>query len=154
MTDETFPKTQTILVAEDDADDAFLLQRAFGKLGITTSLKFVHDGQEAIDYLQGDGQFADRSFHPLPDLLLLDIKMPRLNGFQVLGWVRKQKTLRRLPVVIFSSSGEPADIDRAYDLGANSYLIKPHSSDDLLAVAQNLKQYWVDTSQIPESFAE
>src|SRR5947208_11973317 len=126
MTRDTKPITETILVAEDDADDAFFLQRAFKKLGIPTSLKFVHDGQEAIDYLHGDAQFADRLRYPLPDLLLLDLKMPRLTGFEVLGWVRKQHNLRRLPVVIFSSSGELTDINRAYDLGANSYLIKPH----------------------------
>ena len=148
------PRTETILVAEDDSNDAFFLQRAFKKAGIATSLRFVRDGQEAIDYLSGEGLYADRAAHPKPDLLLLDLKMPRMNGFQVLEWVRHQPGLKRLPVIIFTSSYEDKDINHAYDLGANSYLIKPHSSEDLTGVAKKVKQYWVDTNQIPDAFAE
>jgi CheY-like chemotaxis protein len=150
----TVSRTETILVAEDDTDDAFFLQRAFKMAGISTWLQFVRDGQEAIDYLSGEGVFADRTVHPTPDLLLLDLKMPRMNGFQVLEWVRQQPGLKRLPVIIFSSSDEGKDINRAYDLGANSYLIKPHSSEELINVAQRVKQYWVDTSQVPDPFVE
>ena len=147
-------RTETILVAEDDTDDAFFLQRAFQKAGVPTSLQFVKDGQEAIDYLDGEGDFTDRAAYPTPDLLLLDLKMPRINGFQVLEWVRQQPALKRLPVIIFSSSDEGKDINHAYDLGANSYLLKPHSSEDLITVAQKLKMYWVEANQTPGAFAE
>ena len=147
-------RTETILVAEDDIDDAFFLQRAFQKAGVSTSLQFVKDGQEAIDYLDGEGDFTDRAAYPTPDLLLLDLKMPRINGFQVLEWVRQQPALKRLPVIIFSSSDEGKDINHAYDLGANSYLLKPHSSEDLIKVAQKLKMYWVESNQTPSAFAE
>src|SRR4051812_49319470 len=116
----------TILVAEDETADAFFLKRAFAKAGVPTTLQFVRDGQEAIEYLAGEGEFANRLVHPLPHLLLLDLKMPRMDGFQVVGWVRQQPLLKRLPVIIFSSSDQEHDINRAYDLGANSYLVKPH----------------------------
>ena len=142
-------RTETILVAEDDTDDAFFLQRAFHKAGVRTSLKFVRDGQEVIDYLDGEGEFTDHAAHPTPDLLLLDLKMPRMNGFQVLEWVRNQPDFKRLPVIIFSSSDDGKDINQAYDLGANSYLLKPHSSEDLIAVAHKLQMYWVESNQPP-----
>jgi CheY-like chemotaxis protein len=139
-----------ILVAEDQANDAFILERAFKKTGARTKLHFVRDGQEAIDYLEGQEQFADRDAYPLPTLLLLDLKMPRLNGFQVLEWVRCQQSLRRLLVVIFSSSEEIKDINRAYDLGANSYMVKPSDFDDLLKLAEQLGKYWLVRNKRPE----
>jgi CheY-like chemotaxis protein len=142
-------RTETILVAEDNTDDAFFLQRAFQKAGVHTSLKFVRDGQDAVDYLDGQGEFTDRVAHPIPDLLLLDLKMPRMDGFQVLQWVRDQPGLKRLPVIIFSSSDDGKDINQAYDLGANSYLLKPHSPDDLIAVAHKLQMYWVESNHPP-----
>jgi len=147
-------KIETILVAEDDSADAFFLKRAFSKVGVPTSLHFVRDGQEVLDYLFGEGQFADRQAYPGPDLLLLDLKMPRVDGFQVLDWVRRQPRLKRLPVIIFSSSPLDKDINRAYDLGANSYLVKPHSTEDLVALVEKLKNYWIETNQKPNAFAE
>ena len=145
---------ETILVAEDDSTDAFFLARAFGKAGIPTALQFVRDGQEAIDYLVGEGRFANRLTHPGPDLLLMDLKMPRRDGFQVLAWIREQPLLKRLPVIIFSSSSLDSDVNRAYDLGANSYLVKPHSNEDLLAVVEKLKDYWVEANEKPNAFTE
>ena len=126
-----------------------MLKRAFEKVGLPTTLHFVSDGQEVIDYLLGAGQFADRALHPLPDLLLLDLKMPRVDGFQVLSWVRQQPGLKRVPAVIFSSSGEEEDVNQAYDLGANSYLMKPHESEELLGIVEKLKKYWGDTNKPP-----
>jgi CheY-like chemotaxis protein len=131
-----------ILVAEDDPTDAYFFQRAFRRAGLPVSLHFVHDGQEVIDYLQGDGQFADRSVHPRPQLVLLDLNMPRLDGFDVLNWVRQQPQLNGLQIVIFSSSDEPKDMNRAYDLGARWYLVKPHSMDELTALVGRFKKFW------------
>lgn len=142
-------QTEHILVAEDDATDAFFLQRAFNRAGIPVQLHFVRDGQEAIDYLEGKGAFAERSRHPLPDLLLLDLNMPRLNGFDVLAWIRRQPTLSQLEVVIFSSSGEPKDMNRAYGLGATAYLVKPHSVEELNELVGRLKQQWSGTLAPP-----
>src|ERR1051325_1772689 len=104
----------TILVAEDSPEDVFLLQRAFQKAGIDAPLVFVKDGEEAINYLAGTNQFADRTTHPLPGLFLLDLKMPKLNGFDVLEWLQKQSGLRRLLVTVFTSSAAPKDVNRAY----------------------------------------
>ena len=142
-----------ILVAEDDPTDAFFLQRAFSKAGIPVSLHFVRDGQEVIDYLLGEDPFGDRSTNPLPQLLLLDLKMPRMNGFDVLDWLKRQPGLKRLLVVIFTSSEEAQDINRAYDLGANSYLVKPHAIDDLMGVIERLEKYWLEANRNPDYLA-
>jgi CheY-like chemotaxis protein len=142
-------KPERVLVAEDDPTDAFFLERTFSKMGVPVVLHFVRDGQEVVDYLRGELSFADRRVHPLPDLLLLDLKMPRLDGFDVLKWLRQQPVLKRLPVVIFTSSGQADDINRAYDLGANSYLVKPHAMDDLAGLVERFKQYWVEANRIP-----
>src|SRR5262245_2907732 len=110
----------SILVAEDLDGDVEILKRAFSKAGGDARLHLVRDGQEAIEYLQ-----RDPNTHVLPAMLLLDLKMPRVSGFEVLEWLRKHPGLHRLIVVIFTSSDVPEDVNRAYDLGANSYLVKP-----------------------------
>ena len=135
-----------ILVAEDDPTDAYFFQRAFNRAGIPVTLHFVRDGLEVVDYLRGEGQFADRAQYPIPQLLLLDLKMPRMDGFDVLGWARKQPGLSGLCIVIFSSSDEPRDMNRAYGLGANSYLVKPHSMEELTALVGRFKKYWLESS--------
>ena len=135
-----------ILVAEDDPTDAYFFERAFRRAGLPVTLHFVRDGQEVLDYLQGEGQFADRTRYPLPQLLLLDLKMPRLDGFDVLEWVRKQPSMSGVLIVIFSSSEEPRDINRAYGLGANSYLVKPHSMAELTALVGQFKKYWLEAN--------
>jgi CheY-like chemotaxis protein len=137
-------KSGHILVAEDDPTDAYFFQRAFNRAGIQVTLHFVRDGQEVLDYLLGEGQFADRTAHPIPQLLLLDLKMPRLDGFDVLQWVRRQPRFIALQIVIFSSSQEAKDIDRAYGLGANWYLVKPHSLEELNALVGRFKKYWLE----------
>jgi CheY-like chemotaxis protein len=146
--------SKRVLVAEDDPSDVFLLQRAFSAAQIPATLHFVRDGQEAIDYLQGEAGFSDRSNHPLPDLMLLDLKMPKLNGFDVLSWVRTKPGLRRLLVTVLTSSDQPVDINRAYDLGANSYLLKPHGSSDLIELVKRLQRYWLEANQCPLTLAE
>ena len=141
-------KPGNILVAEDDPTDAYFFQRAFKRAGIPVELYFVKDGQEVLDYLQGKGRFADRASFPLPQLLLLDLNMPRLDGFEVLEWARKQPGLSNLEIVIFSSSDEPKDVNRAYHLGANSYLVKPHSMDELTALVGHFKKSWLEVGTI------
>src|SRR5882724_10527721 len=114
-------RSLSILVAEDLPEDAEILRLAFLSAGVNVPLHFVKDGVEAIEYLKGEQHFGDRSKHPLPTLLLLDLKMPRLDGFDVLDWLRLQPGLRRLLVVVLTSSDMPDDVNRAYELGANSY---------------------------------
>ncbi len=139
-----------ILLADDDPNDVFLIQRAFHKISLRNPMCVVNDGEEAVAYLNGDGEFSDRCRYPLPVLLLLDLKMPRKSGFDVLNWVRQQAGLRRLVIVILTSSNQSSDVNRAYDLGANSYLVKPAGFDNLLNLVESLDRYWLDLSEKPE----
>lgn len=135
-------KVDLILLVEDNIDDALLLRRAFAKAGIGNAIVHVEDGDGALGYLDGSGDYADRERHPLPCLILLDLKLPRRSGLEVLAWVRAQPGLKRLPVVVLTSSQQSSDINRAYDLGANSYLVKPVGFDTLLEMAHALNLYW------------
>jgi CheY-like chemotaxis protein len=114
-----------ILLAEDDPNDVFFMRRALTKAGINLPLHVVRNGQEALEYLAGLGKFGDRAEHPLPSLLLLDLKMPFVDGFEVLGWARSQPALKQLPVVVLTSSAEDRDRQRTAELGANAYFVKP-----------------------------
>jgi CheY-like chemotaxis protein len=140
---------KTVLVADDDINDISLLKRAFLRAGIDVHMKIARDGEEVIQYLQGGQPFSDREAFPLPKLLLLDLKMPRADGFEVLEWVRKQADLRRMLVVVMTSSDEPEDINRAYDLGANSFLRKPDDFTNLIKISQKLHDYWMETNLCP-----
>ena len=142
---------QTILLAEDDANDVMLIQRAFQKAGLRNVLKIVRDGDAAINYLRGDGPYADRDQYPLPFLLLLDLKMPGTDGFEVLQWLRDESQLKRLLVVVLTSSNLQADVDRAYELGANSYLVKPVSFDEMVHLIQRFEIYWSEINRTPSS---
>ena len=134
---------QCVLYVEDDPNDAFLLKHAFAKAEIPTRLQIVTDGQDAVDYLAGVGAFADRSRHPMPRLVVLDIKLPRKTGLEVLAWLRAQADLRGLPVIMFSSSGQPGDVELANRLGANSYVVKPAALEDWLAFAKTIRTFWL-----------
>ena len=140
-----------ILLAEDDELHVELTLRGFRKRGFLNPVQVVKDGEEAIAYLSGKGQFADREKYPLPALLLLDLKMPNKNGFEVLEWVRAQPRFKRLPIVVLTSSGEIKDMKRAYDLGANSFLVKPVRTDDFFAVTETIKGWWLWMSAEPGS---
>jgi CheY-like chemotaxis protein len=140
----------TVLLAEDDPDDILLTQLAFKKARLANPLQVVRDGEEAIQYLKGAGIYADRNLFPLPILLLLDLSMPKVNGFQVLDWLREHPMLRRLPVAIMTSSDSDPDITRAYGLGADSYLIKPPNAETLLALVQRLHAYWLILDELPQ----
>lgn len=131
-----------LLVAEDNAIDAMLLERIVQRCGANFQMKRVEHGEEAIHYLEGRPPFADRQQHPLPKLLLLDLKMPRKDGFAVLRWRQETPAFARLPIVVFSSSNLPGDVTRAYALGANSYVVKPSEPDRLERMVKALHEWW------------
>ena len=139
-----------ILLAEDDPNDVLLIQRAFQRTHVANPMQVVRDGEEALAYLGGQGHFADRDRHPLPVLMLMDLKMPRKTGLEVLEWVRQQPGLKRLPIIVLTSSNQSPDINRAYELGANSYLVKPAGFDSLLELVKNLDMYWLILNEKPE----
>ena len=139
-----------ILLAEDDQDHLVLIQRAFQKANLVNPLIAVRDGEEAIRYLEGRGDFADRRRFPLPSLALLDLKMPRKSGLEVLDWLRGNPRFRRLPVIILTSSTETEDIQKAYALGVNSYLVKPVGFPDLLELVKSIGMYWMILNRSPK----
>lgn len=144
----------TVLLAEDNSTDALMVERAFRKANLLNPIQVVEDGDKAVAYLTGQDNYADREKYPTPVLLLLDLKLPRRSGLEVLDWLRQQEGLRRLPVVVLTSSKESADVNRAYDLGANSYLVKPVSFDPLLDLVRTLGLYWVIMNEKPETGKE
>ncbi len=140
---------QFILLAEDDPNDTVLIKRAFQKAGLGEILKTVGDGDQAMDYLRGNQEYADRARFPLPFLLLLDLKMPGTDGFEVLQWLRGQPDFKRLLVVVLTSSNLQADVDRAYDLGANSYLVKPVEFIEMVNMIQRFEASWTESTRFP-----
>jgi CheY-like chemotaxis protein len=139
----------TILMVEDDADDALLIQRAFRKAKIVNPIQLVRDGDEAVAYLSGTGPYGDRRQFPLPVLIILDLKLPRRSGFEVLEWLRSQPGLKRTPVVVLTSSKETVDVNHAYELGANSYLLKPVTFEALQEIMKTVNLYWLVSSEMP-----
>ena len=127
-----------ILVAEDDPSDVLLLKMAFKQAGLPNALIIARDGQEAIEYLAGDPPYNDRSLHPLPVLLLLDLKMPRMSGHDVLEWMAGHPDLGDLPVVVLSSSAHRSDVEKALQLGAKDYQVKPHDFKQLTRLVQEI----------------
>ncbi len=140
----------TLLLAEDDPNDVMLFRRAMEKSKMANPLQIAKDGEVAIAYLSGEGIYADRNLYPLPAIMLLDLKLPRKSGLEVLEWLREQPGINRLPVVVMTSSKESADVSRAYDLGANSYLVKPVSFDNLLEMVKVLGLYWFILNEKPD----
>jgi CheY-like chemotaxis protein len=133
-----------ILHVEDNPDDVMLMNLAFNRAGITARLHVVSDGDEAITALE---QSALNGGAPV--CVLLDVKLPRVSGLEVLAWIREQPSLRRLPVILLTSSSQTADINRAYDLGANSFLVKPPDLDSLTQLVKTVAHYWVQTNVRP-----
>src|SRR4051794_9848035 len=141
-----------ILLAEDEEDYVLLIKHAFQKANIINPLHIVWNGQEAIAYLMGAGKYANRDEYPLPDLFLLDLKMPRVNGFEVLDWLRKQSGLAALRVLVLTSSDAIRDVNEAYRLGANSFLVKPLDFQDVTNLSRLIKDFWLKASKAPETF--
>jgi CheY-like chemotaxis protein len=136
-----------VLHVEDDPNDRALFRSALRRSQIPLQLESAEDGQLAIDYLSGTGDFEDRTRFPLPSLILLDLKMPRKTGFEVLEWIRQQPQFRTLPLVIFTSSTNESDVEQAYEEGANSYLLKPLEFEGLVATIKDIYHYWFVLSQ-------
>jgi CheY-like chemotaxis protein len=140
-----------ILVVEDNHDDVFFLRRALKAKQIGAPIAVASDGREAIAYLGGTGAYQDRAAHPLPSLILLDLQLPYFTGLEVLQWIRQQPVVKRIPVVIFSSSSQASDIDNAYSLGASSYLVKPTDVAELGRIIEAVRIYWLETN-VPPTF--
>ncbi|CAN0394613.1 unnamed protein product [Phaeothamnion confervicola] len=138
-----------ILLVEDTRMDIELTLDAFRERRLNNKVHVAPGGQQALDYLFGRGEFADREAHPLPDLILLDLKMPVVDGHEVLRQIKQVEHLKRIPVVVLSSSKEEGDLAMCYDNGANSYLVKPVSFDGFLEVVQQVDSYWLSLNVPP-----
>jgi len=150
MENMDFPAQLVILLVEDREDDILLIRRALDQANVHNPLHIVRDGEEAISYLQSDGNYARRDEFPLPDLVLLDLKMPKVDGFELLQWIRQQPSLKALRVVVLTSSEDIFDINRAYELGANSFLVKPLEFINYPAMMRTLSSFWLKHSRPPE----
>ncbi len=133
----------TILLAEDREEDVILIQKAFARGNIRNPLQVVRNGEEAINYLAGVGRFSDRVHYPFPVLVLLDLKMPRVDGFEVLRWIKSQPYLSALRVVVLTSSEDIRDVNLAYQLGATSFLVKPLDFNSTVAMTETILDYWL-----------
>jgi CheY-like chemotaxis protein len=140
-------KNRPILAAEDEESDRIILELAFERAKLPRPLVIVRDGQEAVDYLSGKGRFVDRFAHPLPALVVLDLKMPRMSGFDVLAWLAKQPEFSEIPAVVLSSSADESDIGKARQLGAREYFVKPHSLDELIKIAQQMQAHCLSAAK-------
>ena len=137
----------TVLLADDDENDRYLLDLAFEKNGLPNVLQVVRNGEEAIDYLRGDGVYSDREKYPWPSLMLLDLKMPLVDDFEVLAWWQKQEKTPAFPIIVLSSSSQERDIQRAMALGATEYCAKPVDFQHVLVVARKLRDRWLSTER-------
>jgi CheY-like chemotaxis protein len=136
-------KFRPILAAEDEESGRMILELAFQKARLPCPLVIVNDGQEAVDYLGGKGLYTDRASHPLPALVVLDLKMPRMNGFDVLAWLAERPGLKEIPVVVLSSSADELDMNKARQLGARAYFVKPYKLDELIKIVQQMQTRWL-----------
>ena len=131
-----------ILLVEDNPDDAELIRLALVRAGISSPIEVLDNAEAAQAYLEGTGAFADRTEFPLPSLILLDLKLARASGFTVLKWQKQHPELKKVPTIVLTSSMDPADIDKAYSLGAESYLVKPKDFDGLVELLRVKATYW------------
>lgn len=134
---------EVILHVENDPDDAFMLKRAFSKAGAPQEIRLAENGQRAVSYLNGGDDFSNREAHPLPAIILLDWNMPLMSGSEFLKWLRAESKWKHLPVLVLTSSAAQKDMQQAYELGANGFLVKPHSSDQFIAMAQSVATFWL-----------
>lgn len=138
-----------VLIVENDPNDVLLIKRAFRRAELDIPIQVVKSGEEAIDYLSGAPPFDERQLFPLPVMLVVDLKMPRVSGFDVITWVRAQPKLKRLPIVVLTSSRDATDVERAYEAGASSYLVKPVAFDALQKMLTTFGHYWLNFNTPP-----
>ncbi|MFO1499469.1 MAG: response regulator [Verrucomicrobiota bacterium] len=142
---------RAILLVEDNDDDVVLMKLALKQAGITNPLLVVEDGQQAIDYLSGNGIYADRERYPLPAVTFLDLKLPFKSGHEVLAWARQQAALDEMVVIVLTSSNQRIDLQEAYRLGANSYVIKPPTAQQLGDLAKAFRWYWLEFNEFTKA---
>lgn len=140
---------KTILLVEDEHDDADLLIRAFKKAGVQNPIRHLDNGDKALFYLKGSEAYTDRESNPLPALILLDLKLPGMSGLELLRWLRQQKNLRRIPVLVLTSETDAKYMDAAYDAGANSYLLKSVTPAEIERVVNLITNYWLNLNEFP-----
>lgn len=143
-------RSAIVLVADDDLDDCSLLRDALAEGGLAAEARFVHDGEELLQYLRREGPYADPAASPWPALVLLDLNMPRKDGREALQEIRQDPALRVIPVVILTTSQAQEDVTRAYEVGANSYVTKPATFSGLVELVQGLGRYWLQTVKLPQ----
>jgi CheY-like chemotaxis protein len=142
-------KATVILMADDDADDRLLAKDALSECQLSNDLHFVENGEELMDYLKHRGKYATAELAPRPSLILLDLNMPRKDGREALREIKSDPELRRIPVVVLTTSKADTDISRIYELGANSFISKPVTFDSLVNVMKVLGRYWIETVELP-----
>lgn len=142
------PTLMTILIADDDADDRMFLEQAMRQNGYDQDIRFVEDGEELMEYLKRQGRYNE-SNAPWPNMLILDLNMPRKNGFQALSEIKDDPKLRRLPVIVMTTSSADEDVVKTYNLGVNSFVTKPFNYNRLVEMVGTLKTYWMDTVKLP-----
>ncbi len=145
-------ETAVILLVEDREDDILLVQRALEKACVKNPLHSVLSGEDAVAYLEGAGKYCNRTEYPLPALIFLDLKLPGMDGFEVLTWIRRHDTFRALPVVVLTSSDRMSEVNKAYRLGANSFFIKEIDLRHTVELAHMMREYWLQPALTPESF--
>lgn len=143
------PKPVTILVADDDPDDRMLTKEAFAENMLLNELHFVEDGEELMNYLKRVGKYSDKEKYPMPGLILLDLNMPRKDGREALREIKSDPALRRIPVIVLTTSKTEEDILRSYDLGVNCFITKPVTFSDLVEVTKTIGKYWLEIVELP-----
>ena len=143
--------TVTILLAEDDYDDRYLISEALDESGVETHLYIVENGEDLLDYLKGRGNYSDRSEFPLPNMILLDLNMPLMDGREALTEIKKDRDLRRIPIIVLTTSQAEEDVQATYDLGITGFITKPMTFSGLVDVMKSVGNYWFDSVTLPSS---
>ena len=144
-------KRCVLMMADDDPDDREFVREAFDECGFEGDFRYVEDGADLVDYLTHSGRFEEREEVPVPDLILLDLNMPRMDGKEALAFIKSREELRRIPIVVLSTSDSEEDIRKTYDLGVNSFVTKPSCFDEIVKMAPGLHRYWLEIVQLPRS---
>jgi CheY-like chemotaxis protein len=146
--------SKLILQIEDDEHDVIFMKIAMQAASVKNPVAVLRDGREAMAYLKGEGKFANRRKHPIPRLVLLDLRLPYVPGLKVLQWIREQPALAQIPVIICSGSDQDSDVKTAYESGANGYIVKPNSPSALTRIVRCIKEYWLDMDAPPQNCKE